>query len=78
LKHDPDLPPNAVSMMERRLIREVESADDPFNRQLALLLLEYFYSGEYEFWMQDGEILFASPDPDDDLNNDPDTDYNKE
>ncbi len=65
-------------MMERRLIREAEVADDPFNRQLALLLLEYYYTGEYEFWMQEGEITFRCADPDDDLNNIEDAEYDDE
>ena len=78
MKNDPDYPPNAIDMMERRLIREIELADDPFNRHLAVVLLEYYYSGEYEFWMKEGEIMFRSIELDDDMNNPQDTEYDDE
>ena len=62
LKHNPeDLPSNAVDMMEQRLLREIERADNPFNRHLAALLLGHYYSGEYKFWMHEGEIMIGDP-----------------
>ena len=45
---------------------------------LAVVLLEYYYSGEYEFWMKEGEIMFRSIELDDDMNNPQDTEYDDE
>ena len=56
-----DLPSNAIDMMEHRLLREIDRADSPFDRHLAALLLSYYYSGEYRFWMHEGEIMIGDP-----------------
>ena len=50
-------------MMEVRLRREIDRADDPFTRHMACLMLEYYLAGQCEFWMEKGDIVWDLVDP---------------
>tara|TARA_B100000131_G_C17598406_1_gene402361 strand:+ start:164 stop:355 length:192 start_codon:yes stop_codon:yes gene_type:complete len=52
-----------VDMMEVRLRREIDRADDPFSRHMACLMLEYYLTGRYDFWMEKGDIVWSVVDP---------------
>lgn len=52
-----------VDMMEVRLRREIDRADDPFTRHMACLMLEYYLAGQCEFWMEKGDIVWDVVDP---------------
>jgi len=47
-----------VDMMEYRLRKAVDQAEDPFRRHMAALMLEYYLSGYCDFWMEGGEITW--------------------
>ena len=52
-----------VDMMEMRLRREVDKAEAPFTRHMACLMLEYYLSGQYLFWMEKGDVVWDIVNP---------------
>ena len=55
---------NIVDMMEARLRREIDRASDPFTRHMAGIMLEYYLTGYFLFWMESGEIVWDITHPD--------------
>ena len=53
-----------VDMMEARLRKEIEKADDPFTRHMACLMLQYYLTGYCLFWMERGDIVWDVTHPD--------------